>query len=222
MFQFLAFVVLGVLYTVPPEYLNQVLIHETWSGYRTTILVNAVLLVFMFFLWRWLSRTSSDGRSRKGPIAYFFIAGILGLFVEWFLIGNHPLSDSLQLGMFAYWSGFLLLPAVILASDRQKWSAAIALAALFVVQFAAYLLLAASASRDAVIVGGVLIMTASAFVLWWWVLGYAFGWPARLKVWSYALFCIIEVALELALPTPIGAVIGFVGFLIYGWWLLRR
>jgi hypothetical protein len=108
----LAFMLLGWLTAVPGEILNQVMSRRNPGAFWTTLGSYGVLLIFGFFTGQWLFRVM---KSRAcAALVQYLLFGSLGLSVEWFLLGNTPVLDLLQLvvqpGMFTYWGTMLLAP----------------------------------------------------------------------------------------------------------------
>src|SRR4051812_39387041 len=101
----LVFVLLGLLFAVPGEVLNQILARRNVRAFRSTMISYAVLLIIAFFVEKGISaavRNKANART-----AYYLLFGFLGLMVEWFLLGNGPSLNPLQIivqpGMFTYW-----------------------------------------------------------------------------------------------------------------------
>ena len=78
----------------------------------------ALLLLIGFFVGKGINSLCNKSRSR---LIYYLLFGFLGLMVEWFLLGNAPVLEPLQiitqLGMFTYWGTMLLAPCLIMEPD---------------------------------------------------------------------------------------------------------
>jgi hypothetical protein len=122
----LTFILLGLLFAIPGEILNQILSRHDVVGFRHTLTSYAILLLAGFFIGRGINRIIAN-RS-LAAIAYYLLFGTLGLMIEWFLLGNAPVLDPFQLitqpGMFTFWGTLLLGPRLIMEpagfSDLKK------------------------------------------------------------------------------------------------------
>jgi hypothetical protein len=115
----LTFVLLGLLFATPGEVLNQILSRHNLRAFRSTMISYSVLLVIGFFVEkgiRAMCRTKSKGR-----VIHYLLFGFLGLMVEWFLLGNGPSLNPVQLivqpGMFTFWGTMLLAPLLMMEPD---------------------------------------------------------------------------------------------------------
>ena len=212
------FLLIGLVYVVAPEWINQVLIHHSLQSYATTLVIDAALILLSYVLWLAFG---------KRIVQYFFTVGFLGLLFEWFAVGNNPFSSALQVAMFAYWSSFLVFPVLLLDPEyKSRRSAAIIIICVAILQFIIATLLITS-SEPAATAGfvAVVIVTFVVFFLWWWPINYVFRLPkltrkhGKLRYISVVLF---DVILELSLPKPIGAIIGFAVFGIFFWWIMHK
>lgn len=109
------FVALGLFVAAPGEVLNQILARHNLRAFGTTMVSYTMLLVFGFFMARAIGRLFRPSRAR---LIHYLLFGSLGLMVEWFLLGNAPVLDILQLiaqpGMFSYWGTMLLAPLLLM------------------------------------------------------------------------------------------------------------
>ncbi len=114
--QLLSFVLLGLLFAAPAEVLNQILARQNVRAFRSTMISYAVLLLIAYFVGKGISRMFK--RRSRALLVYYLLFGTLGLMVEWFLLGNAPVLDPLQVivqpGMFTYWGTFMLAPCLVL------------------------------------------------------------------------------------------------------------
>ncbi len=112
----LLFITFGLLTTIPGEILNQVLARHDIRAFRSTMISYVILLFIGFFVAKGLCRLF---RKRcYAALANYLFFGTLGLMVEWFLLGNAPVIDPLQVvtqpGMFTFWAAMLLTPWLLL------------------------------------------------------------------------------------------------------------
>jgi hypothetical protein len=114
----LIFISLGLLFAAPGEILNQILARENVRAFGSTMISYALLLLIGFFIGKGISSLCKKSKSR---LIYYLLFGFLGLMVEWFLLGNAPVLEPLQiitqLGMFTYWGTMLLAPCLIMEPD---------------------------------------------------------------------------------------------------------
>ncbi|MGO8929303.1 MAG: hypothetical protein ACLQU3_20750 [Limisphaerales bacterium] len=112
------FVLLGLLFAAPGEILNQLLARHNVRAFRSTMISYTVLLLIGYFVDKGISSVCKKSRSR---LIYYLLFGILGLLVEWFLLGNAPVLEPLQIitqpGMFTYWGTMLLVPCLMMEPD---------------------------------------------------------------------------------------------------------
>jgi hypothetical protein len=141
------FVLLGLAFAAPGEVLNQVLARRNVRAFASTMISYAVLLLIGFFVGKGINAVFSRSRAR---LIYYLLFGFLGLMVEWFLLGNAPVAEPLQVvtqpGMFTYWGTMLLAPELMTEPDfpALKWS----FASYFVLFSTFYLLVALVVPRD--------------------------------------------------------------------------
>jgi len=109
------FIVVGVLFSVPGEILNQILARHNVAAFRSTMLSYVVLLFIAFFTAKAIQRIVR--RRDYAVICYYLLFGTLGLMVEWFLLGNAPVADPFQVvtqpGMFTFWGTLVLAPMLL-------------------------------------------------------------------------------------------------------------
>ena len=102
----------------PGEILNQILSRRNPRAFLNTLESYAVLLFLGFFIGNLISRVA--GCKSRAAILNYVLFGSLGLSVEWFLLGNAPVFDWLQLivqpGMFTFWATMLLAPRLLMDS----------------------------------------------------------------------------------------------------------
>ena len=112
----LCFVCLGFLFAIPGEILNQLLSRQDPRGFRNTMISYFVLLVIGYFAGMALRAVVK--RRALAALLFYLLFGCLGLSVEWFLLGNAPVADLLQLvtqpGMFSFWGTMLLGPCLLM------------------------------------------------------------------------------------------------------------
>ncbi len=176
--RFLLTLVLGSLFATLGEFLFCVLVRQEMPDYLFTLAAYPVILALTYIPLRWIERHMPSELS--ADMAVYAVAGLLGLAIEWFVIGNSPWAnpEANDLGMFAYWATVLAMPRLMLDARRLLRPVRRAAAA----AFAAY-------SVAALAVGVLTPQPLRLFVLVWVVvLGYAgmnlFFFRAFLLVWK--------------------------------------
>lgn len=115
----LRYVVIGILFILPGEFLNQVLIHGSITNLVITIFLYLALLAIGYFAWTATYRHINP----KGLelTLYALVAGILGLMGEWFLFGNAPWINpqAVQISMFSWWVGLFIIPRLVLETNNR-------------------------------------------------------------------------------------------------------
>jgi putative flippase GtrA len=81
----LIFVVLGLFFAAPGEVLNQILARHNVRAFGSTMISYTVLLVIGFFAGKGFDAIFTKSRAR---LIYYLLFGLLGLMVEWFLLGT--------------------------------------------------------------------------------------------------------------------------------------
>ena len=90
--QFLAFIAIGSFFATVEEFLTVVVLRHDVASYLFTLVV--LFPVFLTFVWassRLLNRLARRQPTRE--LLHFFLYGLVGLLLEWFLIGLTPWSD---------------------------------------------------------------------------------------------------------------------------------
>ncbi len=120
-----AFILLGLGFSVPGEILNQILARHNVRAFGSTMISYTILLFIGFFVEKAISATFEKPKAR---LVYYLLFGFLGLMVEWFLLGNAPVLEPFQVitqpGMFTFWGTMLLGPWIVLEAEfpALKWS----------------------------------------------------------------------------------------------------
>lgn len=115
----LKYVALGLMFILPGEFLNQVLVHGSIRNLASTSVIYIVLLAFGYLALLF----SSNSIKPKGLelTVYALAAGFLGLMGEWFLFGNAPWINpqAVQVSMFVWWMSVFMVPRLFLESKKQ-------------------------------------------------------------------------------------------------------
>jgi hypothetical protein len=116
--KFLTFLAVGSFFSTVEEFLTVVVLrHDVPSYVFTLVILFPVFLTLVYFSSRLLDRLSAREPARE--LAHYFAYGIVGLMIEWFLIGLSPWSNPeanpflmllFQLGMFSFWASVAFLP----------------------------------------------------------------------------------------------------------------
>lgn len=112
--RFLATLVLGSLFATLGEFLFCVLVRQSVSDYLFTLAAYPVILALVFLPMRWIERHMPTALA--SDVTVYAFAGLLGLAIEWFVIGNSPWAnpEAHDLGMFCYWATVLAMPRLFL------------------------------------------------------------------------------------------------------------
>jgi len=143
-----------------------------------------VVTLFAYTIIPTLSYCGHRGVNRRlrsvwrGDVLHYAASGLDGLAIEWTLLGNHPGSNTLQLGMFAMWTTFCFGPRMLTreatllqAARRRFWLAFGA------VTVALTSIIALAPSREAKVVLAVLGLSGANMVWSVWLL--AMAWRSR-------------------------------------------
>ena len=122
---FLRFLLIGSFFSTVEEFLTVLVLRQDLGSYLFTLfLLFPGFLSFVWFTSRLLRRIVPF-RPRY-ELLHFFIYGVLGLLIEWFVIGLAPWSDPqanpilmliFQLGMFSFWATVAFAPLLFTNDD---------------------------------------------------------------------------------------------------------
>lgn len=120
--KFLAFIAIGSVFATVEEFLSIVVLRHDLAGYLFTLLiVFPVFLTLVYFSSRLIDRLT--GSEPLQELIHYFLFGLAGLMIEWFLIGLSPWSNPeagfivmlvFQLGMFSFWAAVAFIPRLFL------------------------------------------------------------------------------------------------------------
>jgi len=115
--RFALILVLGSLFATLGEYLFCVLVRHSVADYLFTLAAYPILLALAWGPTRWIERHAPT--RLRADLAIYLLAGLAGLAIEWFVIGNSPWAnpEANDLGMFCYWATVLAMPRLLL--DRR-------------------------------------------------------------------------------------------------------
>jgi hypothetical protein len=148
----LAFIAVGSFFATVEEFLTVVVLHHEVARYLFTLVV--VFPIFLTFVWA--SSRLLDRLARRPPaqeLLHFFLYGLVGLLIEWFLIGLTPWSNPnahpvvmllFQLGMFSFWATVAFAPRLFLTPGDVSRRARRAILAFYLPYFFAVYVVALS------------------------------------------------------------------------------
>ena len=85
--KFLTFLAIGSFFSTVEEFLTVVVLKHDVSSYVFTLLILfPVFLTFVYFSSRLLDRLNPDESARE--LTHYFTYGLVGLLIEWFVIGK--------------------------------------------------------------------------------------------------------------------------------------
>lgn len=135
--RFLKTLILGSLFATLGEFLFCVLVRQSLPDYLFTLAAYPVILGLTYLPLRWVEQRMPSEVS--ADVAVYAVAGLTGLAIEWFVIGNSPWlnPEANDLGMFCYWATVLAMPRLLLDARpclrRVRRSAAVVFVAYAVV-----------------------------------------------------------------------------------------
>lgn len=106
------FIIVGLLVTLSGEYQLNILVQkQPFGNYIMVFVIYTILLYIFYFIGKFLDKRYPSGKS---DLIYYFIAGLIGLSVEWFIIGNSFFSnpEANQAGMFGWWTAVFMIPRI--------------------------------------------------------------------------------------------------------------
>jgi hypothetical protein len=120
--KFLKFMLIGSFFATVEEFLTVVIIRQDIASYLFTLLI--LFPAFLTFVWVTSPILGKlVAREPLKEITIFFVYGLIGLLIEWFLIGLSPWSDPnanwvlmlvFQLGMFSFWATVAFAPRIFI------------------------------------------------------------------------------------------------------------
>jgi hypothetical protein len=124
--KFLAFLGIGSFFATVEEFLTVVVLkHDLGSYIFTLLILFPVFLTFVYFSSRVIDRFIHTRSMQE--LTHYLTYGVLGLMIEWFLIGLAPWSDPsanplvmfvFQLGMFSFWATVGFAPRLFTNTDE--------------------------------------------------------------------------------------------------------
>ena len=138
----IVFILTGVLFAAPGEYLFSVTIRGDLANFFGAMGFNSLYLLLVYLAARLLMHLV---RHRLAALLiYYFATGLAGLMIEWYLIGNSPWGnpDASQVGMWAYWTSMSMMGLIFSDPDPAVHSLRMRIAAICLPAAAGALLLA--------------------------------------------------------------------------------
>ncbi|KYK38097.1 MAG: hypothetical protein AYK18_17765 [Theionarchaea archaeon DG-70] len=124
----LKFILIGLVFAGVEEFLTIALIKEDLSGFFIVmVLVFPLYLTIVYFSSKIIDYF---WRREIADVIHFFTYGIMGLMIEWFLIGLSPWSNPeahpgtmliFQVGMFSFWATLSFVPRIFI-DGRKKFN----------------------------------------------------------------------------------------------------
>ncbi len=156
--KFLAFLVVGSFVSTVEEFLTVAVLKHDFGSYLFTLLsLFPVFLTLVYFSSRLIDRLVRGRRAQE--LTHFFVYGLVGLMIEWFLIGLSPWSPSaasnplimfiFQLGMFSFWATVGLAPRLFTNADELSRKTGKTILKFYIPYFIVAYLIAFLAPREA-------------------------------------------------------------------------
>lgn len=116
--QFVKFILIGLLFATVGEFVLNILILNSLSDYLFTFIIYFLLLVFIYYSSKIINFLFR--KKLTANIIYYLTYSLLGLMIEWFLLGNSPSGnpDANQIGMFSFWAAVCMMPRIF--TDKNK------------------------------------------------------------------------------------------------------
>lgn len=109
---FIKFVSIGLLFAAfPGEIANQLIVHRSLTGFASTMIIYVFLLGFGFFINKIFKKKFIP------TLLYFILFGIIGLLIEYFVLGQGP--EAYASGMFTFWAFLFTLPRIFTDESGQ-------------------------------------------------------------------------------------------------------
>lgn len=119
---------MGSIFSSVEEFLTVVVLRGDLGAYAFTLIV--LFPVFLTFVWLTSPLLQRGLRGRpQHELAHFFVYGLIGLLIEWFIMGLSPWSNPeagplpmlvFQLGMFSFWSTVGFAPKLFVNEDEAS------------------------------------------------------------------------------------------------------
>lgn len=102
----LFFISIGVLFATVGEFHLNILMQPNVLAYFKTFIWYPVFMVVAYLVHKLLRS------GRVTNLVYYLLFGIIGLAIEWLLLGNSPSGNpaAIQWGMFAFWTVVICAP----------------------------------------------------------------------------------------------------------------
>lgn len=109
--RYFRFLMIGLLLGLFTEFQLKLVAGVKPQSFVIALAAYPVILSLFYGLSRSIDRWVAEGW--PGDLLHYVLAGVLGLAVEWTLLGNGPGGNALQWGMFAMWTTFGFGPRVL-------------------------------------------------------------------------------------------------------------
>jgi len=116
--KFATYLLVGLVFYAVMEYMFSVIIRGDYSNFLGSIIFNTIYLAVVYFSSKIIDRIFEQWKIED--IVVYFVYGIAGLAIEWFLIGNSPWGNpnASQLTMFSYWAGAVIMARIFTNNDN--------------------------------------------------------------------------------------------------------
>lgn len=106
------FILFGLLFSAyPGEIANQIIVHRTLQGFAGTMAIYMVLLTLGY----WINKLFQ--RKLIPTLLYFVLFGVIGLLIEYLIVGQGP--EASTVGMFTFWAMLFTLPRIFSDDSGQ-------------------------------------------------------------------------------------------------------
>ena len=116
--RYFTFMFVGMVFALVGEFMFKFFAQPSMEVFWGMTVVYLVILTFVYFSGKLMDMIFK--RKLLAEVNCYVLYGLMGLAIEWFLIGNSPWGnpDADQLGMFSFWATVCFGPRIFL-NDRK-------------------------------------------------------------------------------------------------------
>jgi hypothetical protein len=118
----ISFVAVGSATALIVEFFFNIAVTGDYGNFLFTLVGYPAYLTLFFALQQVVLRRVARGEKALFVLTYL-AGGVLGLAIEWFIIGNSPWGnpDSIQWGMWVFWAAVVSVPAIYVQERGRGW-----------------------------------------------------------------------------------------------------
>ena len=117
-----AFVAVGSATALVVEFFFNIAVTGDYDNFLFPLVGYPVYLALFFALGQLVLRRVAHGE-RVFFVLTYFSGGVLGLAIEWFVMGNSPWGnpDSIPWGMWVFWAAVVTVPTIYIEEREHGW-----------------------------------------------------------------------------------------------------